>query len=63
MSNKDQSIMSCMNGAYVSGLMLGWVSRLEMDHKSVKDVIKDMNEFSKLLAVRSGVTLFEKDAS
>ena len=55
--------MSPIDGAYVAGLMLGWASRLEMDHKSVKDVIKDMNEFSKLLAVRSGVTLFEKDAS
>jgi len=63
LSNNHSSLMSPINGAYVAGLMLGWASRLEMDHKSVKDVIKDMNEFSKLLAVRSGVTLFEKDAS
>ena len=55
--------MSPVEGAYVAGLMLGWVSRLENNSKSVKDVIDDMNEFSKLLAIRSGVTLFEKDAS
>lgn len=55
--------MSCMDGAYVSGLIMGWASRLGKNSESVKDVINDMNEFSKYLAVRSGVTLFEKDGS
>ncbi len=49
-----------MNGAYIAGILIGWASRLE-DSKSVKDVINDMNKFSKVLAVRSGVTLFEKN--
>ena len=56
---KEQSTMSPINGAYVSGLILGWAARLERNPESVKNVINDMNEFSKLLAVRSGVTLFE----
>ncbi len=60
LSSKKQSVMSCMDGAYVSGLLMGWASRLEKNSKSVKDVINDMNEFSKYLAVRSGVTLFKK---
>lgn len=51
--------MSPINGAYVSGLILGWAARLEKNSESVKNVINDMNEFSKLLAVRSGVTLFD----
>lgn len=55
--------MSCMDGAYVAGLLMGWASRLEKNSKSTKDVINEMDEFSKFLAVRSGVTLFEKDAS
>jgi len=59
LSSKDQSIMSCMDGAFVSGLILGWASRLEKNSESTKDVINDMNEFSKYLAVRSGVTLFK----
>ena len=50
------------NGAYVSGLILGWASRLK-NSESIKDVINDMNEFSKELAARSGVTLFDKNAN
>jgi len=57
--NNEQSIMSCMNGAYVSGLILGWASRLEKNSESIKDVVNDMNKFSKFLATRSGVTLFK----
>ena len=60
LSSKEQSIMSCIDGAYVSGLILGWASRLEKSSETIKDVINDMNEFSKELAIRSGVTLFEK---
>lgn len=63
LSSKEQSIMSCMNGAFISGLILGWASRLEKNSESIKDVINDMNEFSKKLAIRSGVTLFRKNGS
>ena len=52
--------MTFTNTAYVAGLVLGWASRLE-NPEFVKDVINDMNEFSKELAERSGVTLFEKE--
>jgi len=55
-------MLSCMNGAYVAGLIFGWTSRLEKS-ESTKDVINDMNEFSKFLAIKSGVTLFEKNAT
>jgi len=48
-----------MNGAYVSGLIIGWASRLENESDPVSDVINDMNEFAKELAMRSGVTLFK----
>ena len=58
LSSKEQSEMSCTDGAYVSGLILGWASRLEKSSESTKDVINDMNEFSKKLAIKSGVTLF-----
>ena len=51
-----------LDGAYVAGLLMGWASRLESCDKSKKDVIDDMNEFSKFLAERSGVTLFKKNA-
>jgi len=50
-----------MNGAYVSGLLMGWASRLGKKSESIKDVVNEMNEFSKFLAKRSGVTLFEKN--
>jgi len=52
-------MLSCLDGAYVSGLIMGWASRLEKNSESTKDVINDMNEFSKFLAKRSGVTLFK----
>lgn len=39
---------------------MGWASRLEKS-ESTKDVINDMNEFSKILAIKSGVTLFEEN--
>ena len=61
LSSSNQSIMSSMDGAFVSGLILGWASRLERNSESIKDVINDMNKFSKELAVRSGVTLFDKE--
>jgi len=51
-------MLSCMNGAYVAGLLMGWASRLEKS-ESTKDVINDMNEFSKLLAKKSGVTIIK----
>ena len=59
--SSEQTIMSSMDGAFVSGLILGWASRLERNSESIKDVINDMNKFSKELAVRSGVTLFDKE--
>lgn len=51
-------MMSGMYGAYVSGLLIGWAARLEKNPESINDVINDMNEFSKFLAIKSGVTLF-----
>ncbi len=48
-----------MDGAYISGLMMGWAARLQKESEPASDVINDMNEFAKELAVRSGVTLFE----
>lgn len=48
--------------AFISGLIQGWASRLSNPNE-VKNVIKDMLEFSKKLAKGAGVTLFEKDES
>jgi len=62
LSNNKPYKLTFTNGAYVAGVLLGWASRLE-NPESVKNVINDMNEFSKELAERSGVTLFEKDAN
>ena len=46
--------------AFISGMILGWASRLS-NPKDIQNVIKDMNEFSKKLAKGAGVTLFEKN--
>jgi len=59
LSNNEQPILSHMDGAYISGLMMGWAARLQKESEPASDVINDMNEFAKELAVRSGVTLFE----
>lgn len=60
MSKNEVVTLSPINGAYISGLIMGWASRLEKS-ESTKDVINDMNEFSKILAIKSGVTLFEEN--
>ena len=60
--SKENQLLTHSEGAFVAGLIFGWASRLE-DNLEAKDVINDMNKFAKLLAIRSGVTLFEKDAS
>ncbi len=51
-----------INGAFIAGMILGWASRLE-NPESIKDVINDMNKFSKELAVKSGVTLWDKNGN
>ena len=59
MSNDNVTTLTTVNGAYVAGLLIGWSSRLDKNSESTKDVINEMGEFSKFLAIRSGVTLFE----
>ena len=58
LSMNKESKLSCIDGAYISGLIMGWASRLEKESEPARDVINDMNDFSKHLAKRSGVTLF-----
>ncbi len=57
--SKENKLLTPTNGAYVAGLIFGWASRLK-NPEALKDVINDMNKFAKVLAIRSGVTLFEK---
>ena len=56
--SKENKLLTHTEGAFVAGLIFGWASRLE-DYSKAKDVIDDMNKFAKVLAIRSGVTLFE----
>lgn len=58
MSEKSK-LLTPTEGAFVAGLIFGWASRLE-NPETLKYVIDDMNKFAKVLAIRSGVTLFEK---
>jgi len=56
--SKENYLLTPTNGAYIAGLIFGWASRLK-NNSEAKDVINDMNEFAKVLAIRSGVTFFE----
>jgi len=62
--NSVENVEKLLNvkNAFIAGMILGWAARLR-DPSKLKDVIKDMNEFSKKLAVDAGVTLFEKKDS
>lgn len=57
--SEKSKLLTPTEGAFVAGLIFGWASRLEENPESVKYVINDMNKFAKVLAIKSGVTLFE----
>ena len=58
--SEEKCLLYPTEGAFVAGLIFGWASRLEDNSASTKNVINDMKDFAKILAVRSGVTLVEE---